>query len=357
MSKNSAKVFITGGSGFVASTIIDDLIKEGYKVTASVRSPQRAKEIIDTHPSWESSLDFAYVADIVEPGAFDEAFKNEKDGFDYVMHTASPVTFVVDDIQKFLIDPAVQGTLGVMKSAHELGGSKLKRFVLLSSGVAALDSFEDTSKAGKDYTEANWNPVTAEYAIENNDTVSGYNASKKLAEEAAWKFMEENKPAFDLTVLNPQIIIGPMLQPVSKPESFNETNIFAVYNFLNGAYKKVEDLKFPFYHFIDVRDVSRAHVLALTNPAASNKRIIIVSGLITPQLIVNIIGKNFPQLKSRLPEGGDPNKILPEGTVPTGWDTSRSFQIFGESWKYKELEESLVDTVNAILEFEKKWDV
>ena len=78
-------------------------------MTASVRSPQRAKEVIDLHPSWKSSVDFVYVADIVEPEAFTEVFKNEKDGFDYVIHNASPVTFSVTDIQKQLIDPAVQG--------------------------------------------------------------------------------------------------------------------------------------------------------------------------------------------------------------------------------------------------------
>lgn len=52
----------------------------------------------------------------------------------------------------------------------------------------------------------------------------GYNASKKLAEKAAWKFMDENETAFDLTVLNPDIVIGPMLHPVPGPRSVNETS-------------------------------------------------------------------------------------------------------------------------------------
>jgi hypothetical protein len=40
---------------------------------------------------------------------------------------------------------------------------------------------------------------------------------------------------------------------------------------------------------------------------------------------------------------------------PTGWDTSRSFKIFGKGWGYKGLEESLVDTVISLVEWEKKW--
>ncbi len=92
--------------------------------------------------------------------------------------------------------------------------------------------------------------VTAVQAIESGNPVLGYNASKKLAEEAAWRFMEENTPGFDLAVINPNIIIGPMLHPVSGPKSVNETNTFAVYNFMNGVYKQMSGLTFPFYHFV-----------------------------------------------------------------------------------------------------------
>ena len=47
----------------------------------------------------------------------------------------------------------------VIKAAHELGGKQVERFVLLGSSVAIGNSFEDTSKAGKPYTEKDWNPV------------------------------------------------------------------------------------------------------------------------------------------------------------------------------------------------------
>jgi hypothetical protein len=46
-----------------------------------------------------------------------------------------------------------------MKAAHDLGGSQIRRFVLLGSAVAVLDSGQDISVSGKDYTEKDWNPV------------------------------------------------------------------------------------------------------------------------------------------------------------------------------------------------------
>lgn len=99
--------------------------------------------------------------------------------------------------------------------------------------------------------------MTADYAIEHKDIVAGYNASKKLAEQAAWKYIEDHKPQFDLTVINPDIIIGPMLQYVPSPKSVNETNMFAIYNFMNGTYKSIEGLTFPFYHFVRYSSFSR----------------------------------------------------------------------------------------------------
>jgi len=54
---------------------------------------------------------------------------------------------------------------------------------------------------------------------------------------------------------------------------------------------------------VDVRDVARAHILALTKPAASGKRIILVFGLVAPELVANIIREQFPRMKRRILEG------------------------------------------------------
>ena len=83
--------------------------KREYQIVASVRSPSKAEAILALHPTWKESVTFVYVADIAAPGAFDEILKSEKIGFDYIIHTASPVNFAVDDVKKDLIDPAVRG--------------------------------------------------------------------------------------------------------------------------------------------------------------------------------------------------------------------------------------------------------
>ena len=102
-------VLVTGGSGFVASHIIDLLIQKNYAVTATVRSPPRGEEILELHPEWKANLSFVYVPDIAVELAFDDVFKNAKAPFNYVIHTASPVHFNVQDLKKEIVDPAVQG--------------------------------------------------------------------------------------------------------------------------------------------------------------------------------------------------------------------------------------------------------
>ena len=104
-------VLLTGGNGFIACHILSQLISAGYAVTTTLRSPSKAQALLSTHPEWEHKVKFAYVPELTATNAFDEVFeKVTKDGgFDYVIHTASPVTFVVQDVERDLVEPAVKG--------------------------------------------------------------------------------------------------------------------------------------------------------------------------------------------------------------------------------------------------------
>ncbi|KAG4025570.1 hypothetical protein MFRU_055g00430 [Monilinia fructicola] len=364
MSTERKTVFLTGASGFVASHILSLLIENEYRPTASVRSSLKADQILEIHPEWKGKVEFVFVPEITTPGAFDHVFKDQakKGGFDYVIHTASPVTFSINDVKKDLIDPAVHGTIEVLKATHELGGKQVKRFVLLGSAVSVLDSFEDLSAPeGKAYTEDDWNPATEENAVSSQSPLLGYNVGKKIAESASWSFVDEKKPAFELVVINPDVIIGPVLQPVPGPKSVNETNEFACYAFINGTHKTVEDAMFAFWDFVDVRDVALMHIIALTSPLMAHKRNIVSSGPLSPQLVVNAIRKNFPELEGRLPKGGDEKQVFPKGLHPTPLNHARSLEIFrqakGSNWRYRTLDESIEGAVKSLLELEQKWSV
>jgi len=132
---NIMRVLLTGGSGFIAAHCIDILLQHGHSVVTTVRSQEKANKIKEAHSDvGKDKLDFAIVEDIAQPNAFDEAVKSDPP-FEAVLHTASPFHFKATDIQKELIDPAVIGTTGILKSIKK-SAPTVKRVVITSSFAA-----------------------------------------------------------------------------------------------------------------------------------------------------------------------------------------------------------------------------
>ena len=82
------------------------ILTSGYDVTASVRSEAKAHQLLTTNPTWKNKVRFGFVPELTAPNAFDKLFDEP---YDFIIHTASPVVFKVDDVQKDLINPAVEG--------------------------------------------------------------------------------------------------------------------------------------------------------------------------------------------------------------------------------------------------------
>jgi len=94
----------------------------------TVRSAQKGQTILENHKNIpKDKLDFTIVEDIAQPGAFDEAVQSDP-SFDVVIHTASPFHFNVTDTKKDLLDPAIIGTTGILKSIKQHAPS-VKRVV------------------------------------------------------------------------------------------------------------------------------------------------------------------------------------------------------------------------------------
>lgn len=166
----------------------------------------------------------------MQKGAFDEAVK----GVDAIEHTASPFHFNITEPEE-LIAPAVSGTLGVLQSALEYGSS-VKRVVVTSSVAAVLEVVPDAPI----FTENDWNNLSVkEVETKGKDAspADAYRASKTLAEKAAWAFVEQNKEkiSFDLVVINPPMVMGPVSHEVSKPDNLNTSMLDWYRSVVKGA--------------------------------------------------------------------------------------------------------------------------
>jgi dihydroflavonol-4-reductase len=240
------RVCVTGASGFIASCIVEMLLARGYHVRGTVRNRSRARDVghLEALPGAADRLQLVE-ADLCVPGAFDDAVA----GCRSVLHTASPYVLNVNDAQRDLVDPAVRGTEHVLRSCART--DSLQRVVVTSSMAAITDEPE----SGRVLTEADWNEKSSL-------TRNPYYYSKTLAERAAWAFMHDDRPRFDLVVINPFLVIGPSLTP-----RINTSNQVLV-DMLSGAYPGIINLA---WGFVDVRDVALAHILAMETPQAAGR--------------------------------------------------------------------------------------
>jgi dihydroflavonol-4-reductase len=124
-------------------------------------------------------------------------------------------------------------------------------------------------------TEADWNTKST---LERNP----YYLSKTLAEREAWRFVDEDKPGFDVVAINPFLVIGPSHSP-----GLNTSNQLFV-DLLKGTYPGVMNLS---WGFVDVRDTALAHLLALESPTAKG-RYICAAGTISMRDVVALLERN-----------------------------------------------------------------
>lgn len=120
------------------------------------------------------------------------------------------------------------------------------------------------------FTGNDWNPLTYEEAVASSTPAHiAYRGAKKFAEKAAWDFVHEFKPAFDLVALCPSMTFGPIVHPVANRDNLNESNAM-LWKVAQG--NPLSTARVPFW--IDVRDLAMAHVEALLRPNVAGKRFV-----------------------------------------------------------------------------------
>ncbi|CAG8979483.1 hypothetical protein HYALB_00012083 [Hymenoscyphus albidus] len=294
---------------FVAATIIDQLIAKGYIVTGSVRTPTKGTQILAFHPEYAGKLDFVVVSDYAKPGTWDDTFR-EKD-FEFVVHTAAPLLDDPgnEDFERDFLGPSVGGMFfflsffcfGVgatelLKSAKKYGNSV--KAVVVTGSINAMTTGQDLERV---FTSSEWLPLTIDDAIKAQHPYISYCVAKAESEKAIWKFVDEEKPNFLVTVLLPGLIFGPPLQLVTSLKRINYSNdVF--YGLFNGSNEVISGTSFPSY--IDVRDLAIAHIKSLTTPAVANQRLIVGGKKYSSQFAVDAL-KTVKELEGRLPSDGD----------------------------------------------------
>jgi dihydroflavonol-4-reductase len=288
------KVLVTGITGYIGQHCAAELLRQGYEVVGTIRSRSKGQatksDISKVAPI--NKLSFA-VADLRSDKGWAEAVS----GCTFVLHIASPFVLAEPEDENELIAPAVEGTHRVIAAAQLAG---VKRLVLTSSTFAIIAGKETGTYGPSDWSDTNAN-------------IGAYAKSKTLAERAAWEAAKLGN--MELTVINPGAVFGPSLGAELDGQS-----VTMMTKMIAGKMPMLPDMAMG---MVDVRDVAKLHVAAMTAEGAAGKRFIActakpvemttvaqvlreagykkVPSIKAPTFMLKFIGKFDPEAKGMLP--------------------------------------------------------
>lgn len=330
---------VTGGSGFIGSHIILQLVAAGYQVRTTIRNLKREGDVrtmlkvggIDAG----NRLSF-YAADLENDMGWREAVS----GCDFVLHVASPLPPSVPKNEDELIVPAREGTLRVLRASRDAG---VKRVVLTSS-FAAIGYGHKVQETP--FNETDWTDP-------DGDDVAPYTKSKTLAERAAWDFLSREGGSLELSVINPVAVFGPVLGPDYS------ASILLVQKMMDGTMPGAPQL---YFGAVDVRDVADLHIRATTHPAAKGERFLALAGdFLTMLDIARILRARMGEPAKRVPTRQLPNwmvrfaslrdpaikLILPELGKKKNATNEKARRLLG--WAPRSNEEALVAAAESLV--------
>jgi nucleoside-diphosphate-sugar epimerase len=199
------KVLVTGGSGFIGSALIEELLALGIEVRALLRSTSKVEAL--------SSLKFERIeGDLRDPVSLERAVE----GVEVIFHLAGLTQ--ARTLEEFYAANA-RGVRNLALAADRVRGSGLSRFVLVSS-LAASGPARDLQHPRLESEE--------------DHPVSNYGRSKLQGELELLKFRSK----FPVAIVRPPIVYGPRdsqlvtvvrtlkrgLQPMAIPEGSGVTS-------------------------------------------------------------------------------------------------------------------------------------
>lgn len=345
-------VLVTGGSGFIASHTILQLLGAGYQVRTTVRSLSRESDVrgMLMRGGSEPGSHLSFVAaDLTSDAGWPAAVA----GCEFVLHIASPFPALVPKDENELIVPARDGALRVLRAARDAG---VKRVVLTSS-FAAVGYGNPPREPGPvrggpgappqpPFTEKDWTDPT-------QPDVMPYTKSKTLAERAAWDFIAREGAGLELSVVNPVAVFGPVLG------TDYATSILLVERLMDGAMPGVPRMCIG---VVDVRDVADLHLKAMLNPAARGERFLAVTGdFMWLVEIAKVLKARLGDAAKRVPTRELPNwlvklaalrepavkQIIPELGKWKNATSEKAQRVLG--WSPRSREDSVVATAESLV--------
>ena len=337
---DAERVLVTRASGFVSSHVIKQLLEDGYKVRGTVSGPE-----FHQHATILKGLvpNAKYPLELVQTDSSDQdlGLLEAVGDCTYVMHVICPQPNADPSSVDVNLTSMIQNVLQVLRACRS--SSTVKRLILTSS-TAAIQYGHDKNK--DIFTEADWSDIL------HPDCEIPYRRGIVMAEKSAWTYLGTVPKTFDVVALNPGFTLGPIL--VGR----TGTNLELFRTMLHGDMKLVPRMSIG---IVDVRDVARAHVLALKAPDADRHRHILVHSTESLLKMASLLAAEFNPYGYKVPTSQAPDmfvkvwgrfdKNLQVFTTNLGkaprFDTTRMQQVLNLTTRATE--ETLIDMVNSMI--------
>jgi dihydroflavonol-4-reductase len=328
-------VLVTGGTGFLAGWCIVELLRRGYRVRATIRTPSREPEV---HAAIASQVDPGHHLTIHQADLLsDEHWDHVVEGCDYVLHVASPLPVSQPKDPDELIAPAREGTLRVVGAALDAGVER----IVLTSSVAAIRGGNE----GRALDESIWTDLSA-------DGLTPYVQSKTIAEQAAWGLASEKDARDRLATVNPTVIIGPTLSDDTS------ASLEVIQRLLKGM-PAMPRLGFG---FVDVRDVADLELRAMTAPEAGGERFVANTQWMWMSDVAEVLRQRLGARASKVPTRIAPDLLvramaLFDGGIRsfksslgkrTDYRTTKAQDLLG--WSPRPLDETIVESAESLID-------
>ncbi|KAK7333178.1 hypothetical protein VNO80_29943 [Phaseolus coccineus] len=250
----SKAVCVTGASGAIGSWVVLLLLQRGYTVHATVQNIKDEKETkhLEEMEGAKSGLRL-FEMDLLNPDSIAAALK----GCSAVIHLACPnIIGQVQNPEKQILEPAIQGTVNVLREAKEAGAERVVATSSISSIMPSPNWPADKIKGEDCWTDLDYCRSKGLF----------YPIAKTMAEKAGWEFAKET--GFDVVMINPGTALGPLLPPTIN------SSMAVLVSVLKGGTETYEDFFMGMAHF---KDIAMAHILALENKKASGRHLCVES--------------------------------------------------------------------------------
>ncbi len=298
------RVLVTGGSGYIASFCIAQLLREGTRVRTTIRHRAREPELraaVGKLVQADDRLEVVF-ADLDADAGWRDACADCAG----VLHVASPIPSRSPRHDDELVRPARDGTLRVLKAARAAG---VRRLVMTSSTAAIAYGRGGRSQP---FTEADWSDP------DDRSDSSAYERSKMIAERAAWDWHAREGDALELVTVCPGAVLGPVLG-----RDFS-ASIDIVKRLIDGSLPGLPHFGWP---LVDVRDIADLHVRALRAPDAAGQRFIGAGAFFWMADVARVLRERVPELADQVPRRRLPSWLVRLSSVVDPVVRGRLFEL------------------------------